>query len=395
MNLSILLKHLYREHWALILSLFFVLFALGYLWSVISPFLAAALISYLVSSPANWVVKKSKYKIKYPIAAVITVLFFMLVAGSIGLLLIPVVLSQIDLIRTNLPTVLAGVVENVVPFLNQQFGLRLPLNPVRLKNMAQGLIFNNGEDVFIVIRNVLTAGSGSLLGFTGFITLVATATLFMAPGWPKMVTTIYTIIPPRVLTRLIPLGDDLNRTLSHYLRGMGVVVTFQGVFYAVALSAIGLNAGWAIGLLAGVLSLVPYIGLTISAVIAIFSAILDFQGVSGVLMVVAIFGIGQIIEGFILTPVVVGDKIGLSALSVVFSLTFFGALFGLVGVILALPLAACLKVILDQQIEAYRRSEFFNSTGVDSAHPDLVIADSVQPDAIRQDHIRQDLSRED
>lgn len=371
MNLSLLLKHLYREHWALILTLLFVLFALGSLWSVISPFLAAALISYLVSSPANWVVKKSKKRINYPFAAVITVIFFMLVAASIGLLLIPVVLSQIDLIRTNLPTVLGGVIEKVVPFLNQQFGLRLPLNPVRLKNMVQGLIFNNGEDVFIVIRNVLTAGSGSLLGFTGFITLVATATLFMAPGWPKIVTSIYTIIPPRVLSRLVPLGDELNRTLSDYLKGMGVVVTFQGVFYAVALSAIGLNAGWAIGLLAGVLSLVPYIGLTISAVIAIFSAILDFQGVGGVLMVVAIFAIGQIIEGFILTPLVVGDKIGLSALSVVFSLTFFGALFGLVGVILALPLAACLKVIMLQQVEAYRRSQFFNSTGLNLTGEDL------------------------
>lgn len=375
MNLSLLLKHVYREHWALILSLFAVLFTLGYLWSVISPFLAAALISYLVSSPANWVVKKSKNRINFPVAAVITVIFFMLVAASIGLLLIPVVLSQIDLIRTNLPTVLGGVIEKVVPFLNQQFGLRLPLNPVRLKNMVQGLIFNNGEDVFIVIRNVLTAGSGSLLGFTGFITLVATATLFMAPGWPKIVTSIYTIIPPRVLSRLIPLGDELNRTLSDYLKGMGVVVTFQGVFYAVALSAIGLNAGWAIGLLAGVLSLVPYIGLTISAMIAIFSAILDFQGAGGVLMVVAIFGIGQIIEGFILTPLVVGDKIGLSALSVVFSLTFFGALFGLVGVILALPLAACLKVVMNQQVEAYRRSQFFNSTGPESITTELTRQD--------------------
>lgn len=363
MNLSDFLKTVFKEHWALLLSGAVCFLTLVWLWPVLSPFLAAALISYLVSSPANWLVARSKGRLPYSISAILSVVFFLVLFSGIFLLLIPVVLSQVELIQQNLPKILTGVVAKVVPWLNANFNLGLSLDPVVIRQELQELVLGNGENIAKAVGRLFSSGSGSVLGFTGFITLVVTASLFMAPVWPSLMKTFAGLVPPHVHDKWVPIGHELNKTLADYLKGVGVVVTFQGAFYATGLTLAGLNAGWAIGLLAGVMSLIPYIGLTLSLVLAILTAILDLQGFSGVLIVTAIFIAGQLIEGFILTPLVVGDRIGLSALAVVFSLTFFGALFGLIGVIFALPLAACLKVLIDRQMGFYKSSNFYLNLG--------------------------------
>lgn len=363
MKLSEVLAELYFRHWASILTTLIVVAGLWALWSVLSPFLAAAILCYLVSSPANWLVAKSRGRLPYPISAILCVVFFLGLFSGIFLLLVPVILSQIELIQQNLPVILAGFVNKVVPWLNGNLALDLSLDPGLLKQDLQTYLLENGEKFAKTIGKLFTTGSGSVLGFTGFITLVVTASLFMAPAWPGLVRALSVWVPPGVRSKWEPVGVELNQTLSDYLKGVGVVVTFQGAFYSIGLSLAGLNAGWAIGILAGVLSLIPYIGLTLSLVLAILTALLDLQGVTGVLIVLAIFVAGQIIEGFILTPLVVGDRIGLSAIAVVFSLTFFGALFGLVGVVLALPMAACLKVLIKRQFDWYQASAVYQNLG--------------------------------
>lgn len=357
--LSELLRTVYTKHWALILTLMLVALCVGWLWPVFSPFFAAALVSYLVSSPAQWLVRRSGGKVPYAVSAVFCVLFFIVVFGGVFLLLIPVVVGQIELIKTNLPGILASVVTKVVPTINGLFDMHLPVEPQQVRQSIQAFILENTGSVAGFVGKVFKQGSNSVLGLTGFVTLVVTASLFMAPAWPGLVRATRAAVPPRVLSRWDPIGEELNHTLAEYLKGVAVVVSFQGVFYAIGLSLVGLNSGWALGLLAGVLSLVPYIGLTLSMVLAVLTAVLDLQGLGGVLLVVGVFVLGQIIEGFILTPMVVGDKIGLSAIAVVFSLTFFGALFGLMGVVFALPLAACLRVLLQRQMALYKQSEFF------------------------------------
>lgn len=360
---SDLLREIYTKHWALILTLALVCMGLVWLWPVLSPFFAAALVSYLVTSPSQWLVRASGNRLPYAVSAVVCVLFFFIVFSSVVLLLVPVLISQIELIQTNLPGILASVVTRVVPIINNLFDAGLPVEPQSIRESIQAVVLDNTGSVAQFVGGLFKRSSGSVLGITGFITLVVTASLFMAPAWPSLVRSLRVNVPERVLAKWDPLSVELNTTLAQYLKGVAVVVTFQGVFYAIGLSLVGLNSGWAIGLLAGALSLVPYIGLTLSMVLGILTAILDLQGVTGVLLVVGVFVLGQLIEGFILTPLVVGDKIGLSAISVVFSLALFGALFGLIGVVFALPLAACLKVLLQHQLVLYRRSEFFLKDG--------------------------------
>ncbi|NJM32797.1 MAG: AI-2E family transporter [Limnobacter sp.] len=361
MKLSRVLATFYREHWALMATLAVLLWCIVEMWAVFSPFLAAALISYLVSSPSNWLVKVTKGRCPYGVGAFSFVLLFFALVAGVFLLLVPVVLSQLELIESNLPRLLANVIEVAVPFLNNTFNLDLSENAEALQKEFGGFLIGHSESLAKVGGELLKSSSGSVLGLTGFLSLVVVASLFMAPAFPALLQRARSLLPPVAYARFEPIGNTLNHTLADYLKGIGIVVGFQGVFYATGLSLAGLQAGWAIGLLAGVFSLIPYVGLTLSCILAVLGALLELQGISGVLLVVGIFLLGQIIEGFILTPLLVGDKIGLSAITVVFALAFFGALFGIVGVVFALPLAACLRVLFSSVVANYRNSRFFVS----------------------------------
>ncbi len=330
---------------------------------MLSPFFAAALISYLVSSPTRWLVRVSQGKLPYALCAFVSVLLLIVLIAGIFLLLVPVVFSQIELVQENLPVILSTSIGKVVPFLNETFSLKLSLQPELLRQDLQNMLLTNSTDVAKKMGEIFSAGSGSVLGITGFITLVLTASFFMAPVWPQLTKGLIDLVPPKVRMKWSPVRKELNQTLADYLKGIAIVVSFQSVFYAVGLSLIGLNSGWAIGILAGVLSLIPYLGLLFSLVLAVLIAILDFQEVSGVLLVIGIFLVGQLIEGFILTPMVIGERIGLPALAVIFALAFFGALFGLIGVVFALPIAACLRVLIHRQVVWYKSSRFYHELG--------------------------------
>lgn len=363
LHFSSFLRAVYQQHWAALLTVAMVLLLCVILWPVLSPFLAAALISYLVSSPTRWLVHASKGKLPYSICAILSVLLLIGLISGIFLLLVPVVFSQIDLVRENLPVILSSSIGKVVPLLNDTFHLGLSLQPEQLRQDIQQILITNSSSLAKTVGEVFSAGSGSVVGITGFVTLVLTAAFFMAPVWPQLTMGLIDLVPPKVRVKWAPVRKELNQTLADYLKGIAIVVSFQSVFYAVGLSLIGLNSGWAIGILAGVLSLIPYLGLLFSLVLAVLIAILDFQAISGVALVVGIFILGQLIEGFVLTPMVVGDRIGLPALAVVFALAFFGALFGIIGVIFALPVAACLRVLIRRQIIWYKSSHFYHQLG--------------------------------
>jgi predicted PurR-regulated permease PerM len=140
---------------------------------------------------------------------------------------------------------------------------------------------------------------------------------------------------------------------------MMIVMLFLSTFYSIGLSVVGLQSGWALGMLAGVLCVVPYLGFAVALLVGLLTAALELQGFLPIFLVLLVFVVGQFLEGFVLTPLVVGDKIGLSALAVIFALAFFGAIFGLVGVFLALPLAAIFKVAYMHAFAHYEKSDYY------------------------------------
>lgn len=358
-SLSGLLKQFYVQHWGLLLTGLLVLLVLFQLWGMLAPFVAALSLAYLLNAPSRWVYKKLKGRVPLSACSVGVFLGLIGVLTSFGLLLIPVVNTQLDLIERNLPQFLLNLKTSGLPWLNRTLGWSWAVDADALSLRLELLMKENRAFLAEVSSMVVQFGSQSVLGFTGFVSLMFMATLFILPSWLRLSASIRQLFPPRVWITMSPVLQEIDGVLSDYLKGMFVLVLCQGAFYSVSLSVVGLQSGWAIGILAGLLCVVPYLGLLVSMVLAVLTAALELQGLWPVLWVLLVFGVGQVLEGFVFTPLLVGDKIGLSAIAVMFALAFFGAVFGLVGVVLALPLAAIFKVGYVHIFRGYTASVFY------------------------------------
>lgn len=349
----------YLRNWALLLSAGLVLLFTIQLWSVLAPFVAAFALAYLMHGPSRWVHKRLRGRVPLSVCAVVTFFGLMLLFSSFGLLFIPVVLTQLDLIQNNLPQLVVNIKRSVLPWVNDLFGLEISVDSAGVRQRIAQYISENRGTLAEVSTKILRSGSQSVLGITGFVSLTVVATLFILPGWTQFTQAVQRLFPVHLWRRTRPLLVEIDTVLNEYIKGMLIVVLFLSTFYSVGLSIAGLKSGWAIGILAGLLSVVPYLGFTVALLVALLTAALELQGLWPLVWVLVVFVVGQMLEGFVLTPLVVGDKIGLSAISVIFALAFFGALFGLVGVFLALPLAAIFKVAYMHAFEWYVRSDYY------------------------------------
>ncbi|HEX4843825.1 MAG TPA: AI-2E family transporter [Limnobacter sp.] len=349
----------YLRNWALLLSAGLVLLFTIQLWGVLAPFVAAFALAYLMHGPSRWLHRQLRGRVPLPVCAVVTFFGLMLLFSSFGLLFIPVVLTQLDLIQNNLPQLLVNIKRTVLPWLNDMFGLAVSVDSIEMRDRIAQYISENRGTLAEVSTKVLRSGSQSVLGLTGFVSLTVVATLFILPGWAQIAQAVQRLFPLHVWRRTQPMLIEIDTVLNEYIKGMMIVVLFLSTFYSVGLSIAGLQSGWAIGMLAGLLSVVPYLGFALALLVALLTAALELQGFLPLFWVLVVFVLGQMIEGFVLTPLVVGDKIGLSAIAVIFALAFFGALFGLVGVFLALPLAAIFKVAYMHAFEWYVQSDYY------------------------------------
>lgn len=152
----------------------------------------------------------------------------------------------------------------------------------------------------------------------------------------------------------------MDTVLGEFMRGQLLVMAIMGAIYGVGLMLVGLDSGFAIGMVAGILVFVPYLGAFTGLLLATLAAVLQFDSWTGILMVWSVFGIGQFLESFFITPQIVGEKIGLSPFWVIFSLLAFGQLMGFVGMLIGLPLAAVCLVLYHEGKRAYLNSRFYN-----------------------------------
>lgn len=358
-SLSGVLRQFYVQHWGLLLTGLLLLLLLFQLWSMLAPFVAALSLAYLLNTPSRWMYKKLKGRVPLSVCSVSVFLGLIVLLAGFGLLLIPVVSTQLDLIENNLPQFLVSLKTALLPWLHERLGWSWALDGDQVSQRVALLLKENRAFLAEISSMVVQFGSQSVLGFTGFVSLMFMATLFILPSWLRLSASIRLLFPPRVWVSMSPVLQEVDGVLSDYLKGMFSLVLCQGIFYSVSLSLIGLQSGWAIGILAGLLCVVPYLGLLVSMVLAVLTAALELQGLWPVVWVLVVFGIGQVLEGFVFTPWLVGDKIGLSAIAVMFALAFFGAMFGLVGVVLALPLAAIFKVGYVHLFRVYVASHFY------------------------------------
>jgi predicted PurR-regulated permease PerM len=191
--------------------------------------------------------------------------------------------------------------------------------------------------------------------------LVPVLLFYLLLDWNQMMARIASAVPRRFIGPTMSMAREVDTLLAQYLRGQLLVMLVLAVYYSVALSIAGFDVALPVGILTGLLVFIPYLGFGLGLVLALIAAVLQFTDWSGLIAVAVIYGAGQVIEGFFLTPRLVGERIGLNPLAVIFALLAFGQLFGFVGVLLALPASAILMVAFKHLRSHYLRSSFYNA----------------------------------
>lgn len=346
--------------WLLVwLAFFFLLYLLG---PTVAPFIASAMLAYALSGAVDFLERRQLGRWRMPrMLAVVTVMtVFIALMTALVLIVVPVIQKEIPLLRVQIPQFLIKLDMMLAPLL-QQMGVDVQLDMTGLKKIATEQLATSGDQIWSTVFNSLRIGGGAVLGWFVTLTLVPVVMFYMLLDWHGLMRSVADAIPRRYVGQTVAMAQEVDVLLAEYMRGQLLVMIALAVFYSGALSMLGLDVALPVGIISGLLVFIPYVGFGLGMVLALIAAVLQFPGWYGVGMVAGIYLIGQILESFILTPRLVGERIGLSALTVIFALLAFGQLFGFTGVLLALPASAVLMVAFRHLRAHYLRSSFYNA----------------------------------
>lgn len=352
-------SHFFADNRWLILSAAFLLL-LYFLLPVLTPFLVAAILAYmcdpLVDKISLWGTKK--YQLGRTIA---TVLVMLAIFGAITLLLlilIPVLQKESIIILERLPTLISNLRANLEPWLQSKFGISLAID----SGQIQEIVTKNWKTAGNILGDVLqTAGSNTmaLVGVIANILLLPVVLFYLLRDWDELVAGIGHLIPRDIFDKTSEIAQEIDKVLAEFLRGQLAVMIAMSIFYATGLWLAGLDMALPIGLIAGLLNFVPYLGPAIGMGLALLAGALQFTSFGQLLPVLLVFAIGQLIESNFITPKLVGDRIGLHPVVVIFALLAGGQLFGFAGVLLALPVSAAIAVGLRHTKNNYLSSDAY------------------------------------
>ncbi len=343
------------QKWLLLAALLACGWLIHALAPVLTPFLISALLAYL----GDPVVDRLEALHLSRTASVTIVFAVLLTAGVIGMLfLVPAIERQVVVLFNKLPLAIDWLQARLVPWFAQLVGLDLSIDTAAVKTA----LADHWRDVGSLARNIVThlSRSGQLvLGWLAYLLLVPVVTFYLLRDWDILVAKVHDLLPRRVAPRVSLLAREIDDVLAEFLRGQLTVMLALAVLYIIGLWLVGLELAFIVGLIAGAVSFVPYLGVIVGVVLAGASALLQFQDGWHLLGVLAVFGVGQVLEGMVLSPLLVGDRIGLHPVAVIFAVMAGGQLFGFIGVLLALPVAAIVVVLLRHSHDEYKRSVFY------------------------------------
>ncbi len=337
-----------------------VVFAMWLLGEVLTPFIAGMVLAYFLDPIADWL---EGHGLPRWLATGIILLACLGIFLAIFLLLLPLVVEQARLFAENLPMHLAKLAElferltpDWIKDAIERTTNKQDLEATELATRAAGWLGG--------MLKTLVSGTAALFNFVALVVITPIVLFYMLNDWDRMIATVDRWLPRDHADTLRAIARDIDRAMAGFIRGQGTVALIQGVFYAVALVAVGLKFGLFIGLLSGLLSFIPYVGAMVGGVLSIGMAVAQFWPDWYMVLVVAlIFAAGQFIEGNFLTPKLVGDSVGLHPVWMMFALMAFGYLFGFAGMLLGVPLAAAIRVVLSHGLKQYMNSALYLGNG--------------------------------
>ncbi|THF63215.1 AI-2E family transporter [Pseudothauera rhizosphaerae] len=332
------------------------LLGLFYLLSpILAPFAIAAVLAYICDPAVNWLVAR---RLPRPLAV-------LLVIAGIGLLLVllvgilvPMVVSETSALVRRLPDLVDIFNQRTAPWLAERFNVEIQLDAAFLRELVREH-GTNAQDALRVLFAHARSGGMALIGLAANLFLIPIVMFYLLQEWPRLLAELRNIVPRPWLERGMRIVRDIDSVLSEFLRGQLSVMLLLAVFYSVGLWLAGLRFALPVGVITGLLVFIPYVGFGGGLVLAIMAALLQGEGWTPLIGVAVVYSLGQLIESFILTPYIVGDRIGLHPLAVIFALMAFGQLFGFVGMLVALPVSAALLVGLRELRGAWLASRLY------------------------------------
>ena len=343
----------------LLASMLFAGWLVYLLSPILTPFLISALLAYL-GDPLVDRLEARRLK-RTPAVAVVFIVLFLLLTLLL-LLLVPRVEAQVSQLIVKLPGYIEWVRLNLLPRLQDL--LPGEVATFDLSVVQQQLAKHWREAGGLLARAWSTvSGSGlAILGWLANLFLIPVLTFYLLRDWDHLVAGIHALLPRRSEAVWVRLARESDEVLGAFLRGQLLVMFMLGVIYTTGLWIVGLDFALLIGMLAGLVSFVPYLGLIVGIVIAGVASVLQVQGIGDLPWVIVVFVVGQLLEGTVLTPRLVGERVGLHPVAVIFAVMAGGQLYGFFGILLALPVAAVAMVLIRHLLQRYRTSGLYART---------------------------------
>lgn len=329
---------------------------LWHLSAVLAPFAIAAVLAYALEP---LVTRLTRLRVSRWVAAGLVEVMALALVGLAVLLLVPILSQLVPLLRDQFPDLLQRGYEFVRPTL-AQLGLHPPKDPQALKALLAKAFSANAQDWGMQLLNSARIGGSVVLTIIGNLVVIPLVLFYLLADWPKLIDRIRVLIPPRSLPAVSAFFSDIDHVLGQYLRGQLSLMLVLAIYYGACLSAFGFSLAVPIGVFTGLAYFIPYLGYGLGLILALVAGLTQFApegSLAYALVVVAVvYGLGQIVESFFLTPYLVGQRIGLHPVAVIFALLAFGQLFGFVGVLLALPFGAVILVGLRRMLARWQAS---------------------------------------
>ncbi len=339
-------------------------FVLWWLKAVLMPFILAGVIAYLLLPAVFYLSGKQPFpnglvlKVPRILAALIIEVIFLLMIAALFFLIVPELINSWPHLQQGLPTLIGQLTKELAPYL-KAMGLPSELDIAGLEAiLKQYFDLASGADFASLLSSVKIGGSIALT-VIGNAVLIPVVLFYLLLEGDVFYEQCMSWIPKPIRPSLESFLHDCNLMLDQYLRGQASVMLILAIYYSAALSFFGSDLAFPIGILTGLVIFIPYLGFGIGLILALVSSLLQFGPGQGLFVVGVVYGLGQVIEGFVLTPKLVGERIGLHPLGLIFALLAFGQLLGFVGVLVALPVSTIILVAVQRIKERYLSSDIY------------------------------------
>ncbi len=348
------------KNWLLLAGLALGLLIIYQLLPILTPFLVSILLAYMGDPVVDFL---ERYKVPRTVGVIAVFVLVSLIMLVLLLVLVPMIGRQLVSLYGLTPLLIDWLQDSALPWLQLQLGISAKIDS--LDSIKQMFSENLGKttDVMQMLLAKITASSVVFLGWLANMLLIPVVTFYLLRDWDILVAKLRRLLPRKNEKLVVNLIAECHEVLGAFMRGQLLVMLALGVVYAAGLMVLGLELGLLIGLLAGLASLVPYMGFIVGIGAALIAGLFQF-GLDPYLLlgIVAVFAIGQALESMLLTPLLVGDRIGLHPVAVIFAILAGGQLFGFTGVLLALPVAAVIMVLLRHLYTLYTDSTMYGQS---------------------------------